>query len=235
MKVPVIISKSALAAAWQKWTHSLAARGALPGLPKSEAVQSRAPQHPRPSQGLLEAEGQKPVVNAAQMAEATPAKGQTASVSMAHASSGLVIREDTDAESDCLQEQAGQQPRGYGLPSKASPLHISPLPLQHSPRHMQPDGSLGDFPFGIGGDRTAQATLQELRRSPDNQCLSTNLADHVVAIMSGSSWASGIIVHSSGVILTVAHAIKSQGNSFPTQSSSSSPEIDGPASMQAPQ
>ena len=55
--------------------------------------------------------------------------------------------------------------------------------------------------------------------SPAWRPYACTVADHIVAVTSGSGWASGVVVHSSGLVLTVAHAV-SQTSTSPDFSSS---------------
>lgn len=76
--------------------------------------------------------------------------------------------------------------------------------------------------------QTSQAPLGSLRVQPEAAEVLPGMADCVVAVCFSGGWASGVVVHSSGIVLTVAHAVRAEPDTNkPSQGSIQSSNVSG--------
>ena len=232
--MPLVISGSALAAAWQAWTQSPAIKPGTSSL--GSPAQGNPLQHQSAADQAISATANKNNNIALTYSTCEAKSHELLNHKAQNLDSALVLRHHLSAlhprSADKFTSTSRQEKGADNSPACPScnthdgrePHRDEPgdaLHLQRNAAHAQQEEC-----FEMGSSRGGGA--QEDLPNPFSR---KGLTDHVVAIMVGSSWASGIIVHKSGLVLTAAHAIRDPSSHPHNKSKSSDIHEDKPDQM----
>ena len=238
--MPLIISAQALSAAWEQWQESGSKSDSREDQPHTDGHSNAQPQsrtQPAPSSRVALKGSASISVNP------TAAQSRQGLQGRALSSQGRPCQDNThcfkDAEQQFCQSGAAtalakaqhMQVASAHCTRKAAvrpaleseQLHQGQCSTSRPSQESQarPQSSFWD-------DRAAEESHTMCRKETSH---SAGIADCVVAVCFSGGWASGVVVHSSGVVLTVAHAVRGEPEAASSHGSIHSSSLAGAQSL----